>query len=257
MMLIPFTLRKAFTLIEMLVVVSIVLLVLSFTLPAISTMWNQTHVRNAHQKIRNMLKVARRRSENTQHIKYGVLFYVDPVTNREAAVFINGLMYPIAPDERWPDVCDRFTVDADAYRFLMRDVVRISPLEVLDWEIADLLNNDYRTGKQRNFFAIVFQSGHRGYPRPYILHDEDKDKDGIGDTLGLPVGDIVGDYGGPLRDIVLDEKDKRQIIPTDWGFLVYSENSFREFSPDNLDLVSYLPYQLTRFGTTIALGREE
>lgn len=248
--------RRSFTLLEMVVVISIIIAISSLVLPAVSTMWNQARVQGANQKINNLLKVASRRSENTQHILYGVLFYIDPLTNREAAVFIDGLMYPVSSDETWPDVCDRFVVDTKSqYFFLMQDLVRISPLEVFEWEDVDLLNSDYRAGKQRNFFAIVFRRGHRAAPRPYILYDEDKDDDGLGDTLGLPVGDTVGNYGGPLRDIVLDEDGKRQIIPTDWGFLIYDESLFKEFSPNNLDLVPYLSYSLARNGKAIALER--
>lgn len=249
--------RKAFTLVEMVVAISIIVIILSLVLPAITTMWHQTHVQNAHHKVSNLLKVARTRSKSVTNIMYGVLFYVDPHTNREAAVFINGLMYPIAPDETYPDVGDRFTIDTTTrYIFPMEDFVRISPLEALGWEDTDLLNNDYRSGKQRNFFAIVFARGQRGPPNSYILYDVDADDDGLGDVLGLPVGDTIGNNGGPLRDIVLDENDERRAIPTDWGFMIYDENVFKEMSPNNLDLVPYLPYALTRFGETIALERE-
>lgn len=246
-------LRRSFTLIEMVVVISIILVISSVVLPAVSTMWNQASARGANQKINNLLKIASLRSKNLQHVLYGVLFYIDPLTNREVAVFIDGLMRPVFLDETWPDVCDRFIVDTkNRYFFSMQDSVRISPSDVFEWDGVDLLNNDYRSGKQRNFFAIVFRRGHRASSRPYILYDEDKDKDGLGDTLGLPVGNTIGDYGGLLRDIVLDSNGERQIIPTDWGFLIYSESLFKEFSPDNLDLVPYSSYSLTRYGKAIA-----
>ena len=247
---------RSFTLVEMVVVISIVLILLALVLPAITTMWNQTHVQNAHQRVSNLLKTARTRSKSFHNIMYGVLFYVDPITNHEVAVFIDGLMYPIELDETWPDVYDRFTVDTkNQYSFPMADVVRISSLDSLEWEDADLLNNDYRSGKQRNFFAIIFQRGGRGRPRDYILYDEDKDDDGLGDALGLPVVDTIGDHGGALRDIVSDSNDERKIIPTDWGFSIYDENVFKELSPDSLDVVSHLSYSLTRNGKTVALER--
>lgn len=259
---IPFSMKisnfrpKAFTLVEMVVVVGVILIILGLVLPAFSKMWNDAQVRNSHQKIESLLRVARARSLDLHYIAYGVLFYVDPTHNHQVAVFIDALPYPVAPDEVWPDVCDRFVVDTnDGNLFSMSDFVRISPFEALEWEDTDLLNNDYRTGKQRNFFAIIFQRGSRARPNSYILYDVDKDDDGLGDTLHLPVGDIVGDFGGVLRDIVLDENDKRRTIPTDWGFLIYNENSFNELRPDNLNLIEYFSYYLTRYGDTMALEK--
>ncbi len=167
------------------------------------------------------------------------------------------LTYPIARDEVWPDVIDRFVIDTkNTYLFPMGYYVRIAPFSVaVGWENDDLLNDDYRAGKQRNFFAVIFQQGERAHPFPFILYDADGDDDGLGDTLRLPVGDTVGEYGGPLRDIVLDNNGERRELPTDWGFLIYDENIFKEMRPDNLNLVPYYAFYLTRYGRTIRLER--
>ncbi|MHA2279467.1 MAG: pilus assembly FimT family protein [Promethearchaeota archaeon] len=246
--------KRSFTLIEMMVVVSVIIIILALVLPAISTMWEQTHVKNAHHQIENLLKVARARSLDISNIAYGVLFYIHPADNREVAVFIDALTYPIAKDEVWLDVCDRYQVDTK--RYFMEDNVRVAAHRMLEWENEDLLNADYRTGKQKNFFAIVFARGRRSQIRPFILYDVDNNDDELGDITGLAVGDTIGEHGGVLRDILIDENAERREISTDWGFVIYDENVFREMSPDYLHLVPYLPYYLTRYGTTVALRRE-
>lgn len=251
----PFVFRRSFTLIEIVVVISIILVISGLVLPAITSMWNQTHIDNAHQIVSKLLQVAKVRSESFEHIAYGLLFYTDPKDGREVIVSITALTYPNTKDEKWASVCDRFTIDTSTrYSYPMEGFVRIAPFELLEWGDIDLLNDDYRTGKQRNFFAIIFERGKRIRPGRYILYDEDADVDGLGDTLGLVVGDVDGEFGGPLRDIVLDSDGDRLVIPTDWGFLIYDANVFKELR-NNLNFVSYLPYYLTREGRTIALER--
>jgi type II secretory pathway pseudopilin PulG len=249
----------------MVVVVSIVLILISIGAPAVSSMWNQTIVQNAQQQISNLLKTAKTRSALLPNIAYGVLFYVDPQSNRQFAIFIDALPYPVELDETWPDVRDRFVIDVkNPYSFPMQDIVRVAQLDLLEWIDSEsevrrfwAQNDDYRAGNQRSFFAIIFQAGRQSLLRSFVLYDEDADEDDLGDLLGLPVGDIVGDHGGVLRSILLDENEERREIPTAWGFLIYDENDFKEFRPDNLDLVLYLPYYLTPSGRVITLEREK
>jgi len=247
--------RKSFTLIELVVVISVILIILALALPAVNTMWQQTHVKNANHQISNLLKVARARSEDICNIAYGVLFYVDPDTNQEVAVFIDALTYPIADDETYPDVCHRYRVDTTAgqYIFSMKNFVRIAPYKSINWTSDELLNRDYQSGKQRNFFAIIFARGFRTQVKPFLLYDPDGDDDGLGDITSLPVGDTVGEFGGVMRDIVEDAAEERLMIETDWGFRIYDENVFKELSPDNINLVPYLNYYLSRYGQTVFL----
>ncbi len=249
--------RKSFTLVEMVVVIAIIIILSTLVLPAFVTMWNDAQVRGSYHKIENLLRVARARSLSLHHIAYGVLFYVDPIYNHQVAVYIDALTYPIAPDEVWPDVINRFRVDTESiYLFVMDDFVRMAPFSVaFGWENEDLLNDDYRSGKQRNFFAIIFQRGRRALLDPFILYDEDENKDGLGDTLKLVVGDSVGEFGGPMRDIVIDNNDERRVLPTDWGFLIYNEDTFQEMRPDYLNLVPYHMFHPTRYGQVVRLER--
>ena len=249
--------HRSFTLVEMVVVIAIIIIILTMVLPAFSTMWREAQVNSSNHKIEGLLRVARGRSLTLHHTAYGVLFYVDPTYNHQVAVFIDALTY-VASDEVWPDVIDRFVVDTkNPYLFTMDDFVRVAPFSVaLGWENDDLLNDDYRAGKQRNFFAIIFQQGERAHSFPFILYDVDKDEDGLGDTLRLPVGDTVGEFGGPVRDIVIDNNDERVVLPTEWGFLIYDDSVFKEFRPDYLNLVPYQSFYLTRFGQTVRLERK-
>lgn len=250
--------RKSFTLVEMVVVIAVIIIISTLIFPAITTMWRDAQVKNSHHKIAGLLRTARARSLSLHHMSYGVLFYVDPTYNHQVAVCIDALAYPITEDERWPDVIDRFRVDTkNPYLFTMDDFVRIAPFSVaLGWENDDLLNDDYRAGKQRNFFAIIFRRGERVYSCPYILYDVDEDDDGFGDTLRLPVGDTIGEFGGPMRDIVLDNDGERRNLPTEWGFLIYDEGIFKELRPNNLNLVPYYTFCLTRFGQVVRLEKE-
>ena len=245
--------KKSFTLIEMVLVIGIMVIIMTIAIPAFSTMRAQNDVKNANLVISNLIKLARARSTNVEYIAYGVLFYIDP-DGHQIATFINALPYPIADDEVWPDVINRYIIDGTNYKVtVLGNSVRVAPEQLLEWEPEDLFNFDYRTGKQRNFFAIIFYRGVRMRPDPFILYDPDKDDDDFGDITGLPVSDTFGTFGGALRDIVSDESNKRREITTDWGFLIYDENLFQQFGPNNLDLLTFLPYHLTRNGNVIAL----
>lgn len=247
--------RKSFTLIEMVAVIGIIVIIMAVALPAFSTILAENNVKNASQLVSSLLEIAHARSLHIRHIAYGVLFYVDPSSHQQVSVFIDALPYPIAEDEIWPDVINRFIIDTEDRSVIMGDRVRIAPKEILIWEDEDLFNFDYQTGKQRNLFAIIFARGKRFQIRPFILYDSDGDNDGLGDITKLPVSDTFGENGGVLKDIVSDDKDKRREITTDWGFVVYDEILFQEFSLNYLDLVPFLSYYLTRDGKIISLER--
>lgn len=244
--------RQAFTLIEMMISIAVIVILLSIALPAVSRMWDQAALDNAYKKISNILRVARTRSETIQTPVYGVLFYIDSYSNRQQAVYLSPLRQPISPDESHRDVCDRFEVDPDRV-FTIEDVARVAPLEALDWEDELTRNNDYRAGRHRNFFVIMFEKGQRALQRAYILYDHDGDGDELGDMLGLPVMDLIGPSGGPLRDIVVDVEDAPIILPVSWGFVIYDENVLN--SPDSFD-TPYWVYGLDRYGRTVPFEKE-
>lgn len=248
--------KRAFTLVEMIVVIGIIIIILALALPAASKIWRQSHVRNANQQIANLLKTAKRRSTDFTHIGYGLFFYVDPSSGRQVVAFVKGKIVPnFLADEKWEDLINRFEIDTKNTPYLhpLDDAVRLSPFNLTSWESEDVINPDYRSGKHRNFFGIIFQWGENGQVKPFILYDQDED--GFGAITHLAVGDVEGKWGTQLTDMLIDENDELLRIGTDWGFLTYDEVAFQDMHP-HVDLVPYSPFYLSRAGEPIALERE-
>jgi len=131
-----------------------------------------------------------------------------------------------------------------------------APFGILEWDDEDRLNDDYLDGKHRNFFAIIFARGSRAPKFRYILQDIDANDDGRGDILGLFVYDVDGESGGTLNDAVVNSDNEPLEVPTDWGFVIYDENTFRKMRPNGLDLVPFQAYHLTDGRKTVEVDRK-
>ncbi len=227
---------RSFTLVELVVVIAVILILLGLVLPAASAIWQHSQVLNVDKRVINILRMARTRSLMLKHSSYGILVHIDPSFGSPLITYIRS---KTTPDptlgetfQDWQDVCDRYEVDTEVdfnQEFLAR--VGFSPLGIIEWEIADILNEDYRAGKQRNFFAIVFRRGQREMSSPIIIYDEDADDDGFGDQLSLSVGDVVGEFGGKLNDVLIDADDKLLELDLGWDIAIYDRELFKLLAP--------------------------
>lgn len=196
---------RAFTLVEMVIAVAIILVLLGILLPAATSLWAQRKVADAENLMQGLLQTSRAQAMRAGGVESGLLFYVDPLGVQrvvgieqviDAASTINIAMLDVF----------RVTEDRDnAFPIPMRAIPRYAvdentgaddtPLYFSNVELArkdaDFHNrgNANESQRHRNFFALLYSPDGQLIVRPNLLiQDMDIDEDGRGDRTGLRVG---------------------------------------------------------------------
>jgi len=257
---------RAFTLVEMVIVVAVVLLILGIVLPAASTLWRERRVSEAQNLISGMLMTTRAAAMENDFGDSGLFFYVDEAGVQRIAAITQDASKAANPDIRdvWADV---FNIQPDRTYALpvpMRVVPRYvvenkttnpdaKDYELFDEDGVELANNDFTTlpsggdqaQRHRNFFTMIYSSdGHLRVGRNVLLRDADADsvENPGGDITGLAVKDEVKFFYGPTNapvdlpinpgdllkdvDLVTDSAGNALNFPSVDGLLVYDESLF-------------------------------
>ena len=234
--------RRAFTLIEMVVVISIILVILSMALPAASSLWNERKSSESINTIQGLLMNARVKALDSDGVETGFFALVDEQGQQR--------FLPIQQDRAnlgqpaWQDV---FEVTDEPDRTLpapMRVVPRYVVNDPLSPDFApvntfnddELANDNVLTAvgdqaqRHRNFYTMIFSTdGNLIIGRSVLIKDDDNDADGFGDRTLLPVGP-----GEPASAVVNEFYDARTndreriggvFGPTPIDFLVREDSS--------------------------------
>jgi Tfp pilus assembly protein FimT len=222
---------RAFTLVEMVIVVAVILLIVGIVLPAASTLWRERRVAEAQNTISGMLMTARARAMQDNFGDSGLFFYVDDAGVQRIVAITQDAKKAADPATReaWANVFNVTTERSYALPAPMRVVPRYvvcdksadgkstcdenrtdapKPYEVFSSE--ELANNDFNTlpsgadqaQRHRNFFTMIYSSsGQLRVRRDVLIRDADSDgpdSDGkqYGDVAGLEVRDDVKLYYG-------------------------------------------------------------
>ena len=248
----------AFTLIEMIVVVAVILIILGLTLPAITSMWDQRKFSEAENTIQGLLMTSRARALQAGGVDSGLLFFVDD----QGIQRIVSIEQAKPGDLAWQNVF-HITPDRD---FTLPVPMRAVPRYVVDSEsggepwngfnVQELANNDFNSPvtedvgqRHRNFFTIVYSSnGRLLYRRDVLIQDVDEDRNAVGDVTSLHVGVDMSDpdvtqywpQHGDARSLdptglsrtvpalVTDGDDVAINFPSVDGLLVYDDSLFNE-----------------------------
>ncbi|HEY3242392.1 MAG TPA: prepilin-type N-terminal cleavage/methylation domain-containing protein [Phycisphaerae bacterium] len=228
-----FCVRRAFTLVELLVVVIVITVLLGIILPALSRMWQQRNVAATETSVRGLLATAR---ANALHRgERGLFFFVDGNVQKAAMIAFQPLKLPVAGAPQPDDdpagtpvqiVRDRFRVVGPI--ITLPRPMRVCPRNVVDdndnnpmtepppasdlamWNKDELGNDNYLVPAamnpvqpqwHRNFFTIIFDRDGQIVPRRSVLI-QDIDAaippattgDGKGDRTGLKTATGVPKY---------------------------------------------------------------
>ncbi|MFH1111166.1 MAG: hypothetical protein V1790_18510 [Planctomycetota bacterium] len=213
-----FALRtSAFTLVEMVIVVAVILLIVGIVLPAASTMWKERRIAEAQDTISGMLMTTRARAMQNDFGDSGLFFYVDEAGVQRIVSIIQDAKKAADPATReaWANVFNVTTERSYALPVPMRVVPRyvvedpndrkwtgVDPAKVraATFSPQELENNDFtislppdrdQAQRHRNFFSMIYSSsGQLRVRRDVLIRDLDADPDKSpgGDVTGLTVG---------------------------------------------------------------------
>ncbi len=211
-------LRRAFTLVEMIVVIAIILVIVGLVVPSVSALWNQRKFASAVNTLQGMLMVARTEALRADGVDTGILFYLDEEGTQHLA-----LLEQARPPEgllaidraAWQNI---FVVKPDR-ALTLPPPMRLVPRQALDAETSgatfegfsdpELANNDFATPpsasdqaqRHRNFFSMIYSTdGQLIVGRDVLIQDAYavaalSAVQNVGDRTGLPVG--VGEPDDP------------------------------------------------------------
>jgi type II secretory pathway pseudopilin PulG len=221
----------AFTLVEMIAVIGIILVLLTLVLPAVQRLWEDRKLADADNSLRGALMVARRTAMSPGTGDAGLLFTLDAEGVQR--------IYPIEqqPDPTLPEhlreiVSQNRFVISPGQEYSLLEPIRAVPRYAIIEQTGD--NAPYafdpfelaydgpidghgasptqwqEAQRHRNYFSMVFSSdGQLKVWRDVLIFDEDVDNagdgDGFGDRTGLPVPDPSGSPN-VFQYFVIDEE---------------------------------------------------
>lgn len=266
--------RIAFTLVEMIVVVAVVLIILSLALPAMNSLWEQRKTAETLNILQGLLMTAHARSLEAGAVETGFFAFVDA----------NGVQHLAAIEQD----ADRLGDPAWENVFVLRDTpdhilpapIRVVPRYVVEnattnptaqpvdlFDEVELANNDVenppadQAQRHRNFFTMIFSTeGQLLVARDVLIRDVDEIEDrgtnpvARGDRTGLRVGpgpseadatttqyfDVKTDTavmfpgGATLPFLITDENDVALNFPSVDGLLVYDDSVFSSLTTEEV-----------------------
>lgn len=261
---------RAFTLVEMLVVLAIVVAVLALVIPGLSV-WEGHKVATALNQCSGLLKSAQTQALNQRRV-VGLLFFIDPASGAQNILPIEPALHPA-----WPErTAERFRV-ANATAFALPKPMRVVPLAVLDpqaWSVEQLADNDLQataglgapdppydgtaaTGAQfqRNFFVVLFDPTGEARPgkRVFIWDPDPPDRLDPMPHPGLRTGLTVSgtEHEWAPGAVIADGPAGQEpplLFESATGLLLYDDESFqelpagrREFLRDNSEPLYFHP----------------
>ena len=227
---------RAFTLVEMVIVVAVILLVLGIVLPAASTLWKQRRVSEAQDAISGLLMTARAKAMENDFGDSGLFFYLDDAGVQRIAAINQDAKKAANPDTReaWANVFNVLPERTYTLPVPMRVVPRYAvenkttnpnakDYELFSEDGVELANNDFTTlpggadqaQRHRNFFTMIYSSGGQLRVRRDVLirdADADADENPGGDVTGLGVGG-AGTPPAPVSKYYDQENVSKDIDP--------------------------------------------
>lgn len=209
-----------FTLVEMLVVITIVLIALTMVLPSAHKIWEERKVAEAENLIQGLLMTTRARSLRDDGVESGLFFFIDSKGTQRIQSIKRDSEGELACQEpcqnllgnararcftscqvAWGNVfvvtSDRQQSLPEPMRVVPRYVVDSSDLDFEEFDEVELANNFFeelpddedQAQRHRNFFTMVYSSdGTLLIWRDVLIRDDDVDQDTLGDITGLAVG---------------------------------------------------------------------
>ncbi len=271
---------RAFTLIELIVVIAIIGILSAIVVPGAANLWSQRNEAAASNLIRGLLQSVR-----TQAIRYGergLFFYVDRDGVQRIAIIESD---PSQGGTRQRDVVDcdaaseplncvteagavnRFHV-TDQQVYTVPSPFRVAPSWAVDpdpinaslngiWP-QQLRNRRFPFDTRgpdtphyhRNFFSVIFDSsGQLVVGRPVLIHDIDTEGDGKGDRTRLDVFNtekwwdnqgVRRDVDGFLFDIVQLDDTFAANFMSVDGLVVYDDSSLEGFEENVIEMQSIM-----------------
>ncbi len=213
---------RAFTLIELAIVVAIIVTIVTLIVPSATAMWENRKLVDAENVLRGLLSTARSHARRTSGLESGLFFYVDG--NGVQRIVAIGQDEENAGSIAWQDV---FRVNADRtysfsapFRAVPRYVVNPTGTDpndaVYTFSVSELANDVSiesptpsgvnQAQRHRNFFTMIYsKEGQLLIRRDVLILDEDRTGNGFGDVTGLL---ISYDKSGDLPDV--DERFTQQ-----------------------------------------------
>jgi prepilin-type N-terminal cleavage/methylation domain-containing protein len=200
--------RAAFTLVEMIVVVAIILVVLGITLPALTSLWDERKLAEAQNVVQGLLMTTHARAMQDEA---GLFFFVDdtgmqrivplervePEDLGEASVLADQLIqvFEITPGRDYAlpvpmRAVPRYVVDEEDSE---REWEGFDAVELANNSFANPPNEANVAQTHRNYFAMLYSGGELVDLRDVLIQDADENQDGIGDITGLRVGKDADD----------------------------------------------------------------
>ena len=237
--------RRSFTLIELMLSISIIVILSAISLYAVRELYSTSNRMALEMNTRSMTRLAQRRAKMNHH-SYGIILFISGEPKSQHIAFIEPKTAPV-DDESWIDVCDRYEIVLPSVRSFRPNHL-VSPVEVLAWTDEEFENNDYRkvgaaygsAGYEpghfhRNFFVVLFDKNGFVKEGPFvnqgrafnciniIISDPDENDDGLGDASGLRVDRVRGEFDGKVDDILSDVNNDGLRWCTSRGFIYYHE----------------------------------
>jgi prepilin-type N-terminal cleavage/methylation domain-containing protein len=217
--------RTAFTLVELIVVISIISVLAAITLPSMSRIWEERNLSDTRNKIAGLMRTASVKATGDR--ERGWFFYIDPETNKqriapivstfgdryepdnlpklaqdavnvfkidEGTIHTIGAPYRVAPRS----IFDEFRLDNPA--FLLSANLRWSPDEIANENYKTDVDSPIDAQRHRNFFTVIFSAdGRLRVDRPVLIQDTVLGNDGSwgssddeDESSEDRVGDIIG-----------------------------------------------------------------